>query len=149
MNGSTGIVVDFMTDKDAEEAGIYMPQKAKQSSYNKAFLWPVVEFAASRHARQRGPVRAIIPSMMIDSFNAQGTKEASRMQIPLILSWAMTVHKSQGQSIERLRVDLAGTFETGELDRSRPQAAALTAGRASLCRSLTSYKLRDARDSEF
>ncbi|CAG8551823.1 879_t:CDS:2, partial [Cetraspora pellucida] len=32
---------------------------------------------------------------------------ATRTQIPLILAWALTIHKSQGQTIERLKVDLS------------------------------------------
>lgn len=43
-----------------------------------------------------------------------GTVQCSRTQIPLILSWAMTIHKSQGHTIQRLRVDLAGVFEKGQ-----------------------------------
>lgn len=39
---------------------------------------------------------------------------ARRTQIPLILSWAVTIHKSQGQSIERLKVDLRRVFERGQ-----------------------------------
>jgi ATP-dependent DNA helicase PIF1 len=35
---------------------------------------------------------------------------STRKQIPLILSWAITIHKSQGQSIERLKVDLSKCF---------------------------------------
>jgi ATP-dependent DNA helicase PIF1 len=37
-----------------------------------------------------------------------------RTQIPLVLSWAITIHKSQGQSIERLKVDLSRVFEKGQ-----------------------------------
>ncbi len=36
---------------------------------------------------------------------------AKRIQIPLILAWATTIHKSQGQTISRLSVDLEGVFE--------------------------------------
>lgn len=36
---------------------------------------------------------------------------SSRTQIPLTLSWATTIHKSQGQTIPRLYVDLEGVFE--------------------------------------
>ncbi|CAE6509831.1 unnamed protein product, partial [Rhizoctonia solani] len=35
-------------------------------------------------------------------------------KIPLIPAWALTVHKSQGQTLERVKVDLAGTFEKGQ-----------------------------------
>jgi ATP-dependent DNA helicase PIF1 len=35
------------------------------------------------------------------------------MQLPLILSWAMSIHKSQGQTLGRVRVDLKGIFQKG------------------------------------
>lgn len=36
-------------------------------------------------------------------------------QIPLILAWSVTIHKSQGKTIERVHIDLgAGAFETGQ-----------------------------------
>ena len=37
-----------------------------------------------------------------------------RLQIPLILAWALSVHKSQGQTLERVKVDLRRTFEKGQ-----------------------------------
>lgn len=39
---------------------------------------------------------------------------AKRTQIPVILAWATTIHKSQGQTIPRLSVDLEGVFECGQ-----------------------------------
>jgi ATP-dependent DNA helicase PIF1 len=44
-----------------------------------------------------------------------GEEIASRRQIPLILAWAVTIHKSQGQTIQRLKVDLSDIFESGQI----------------------------------
>jgi len=46
--------------------------------------------------------------------NAVGTTEARRDQVPLILAWALSVHKSQGQTLEKVKVDLRRTFESGQ-----------------------------------
>ncbi len=35
---------------------------------------------------------------------------ATRVQLPLALAWALTVHKAQGMSLDRVRVDLSGNF---------------------------------------
>ena len=45
---------------------------------------------------------------------------ASRVQVPLGLAWAITVHKSQGMSIDRLVVSLADVFAARPEQNSRP-----------------------------
>ena len=39
----------------------------------------------------------------------------SRTQIPLVAGWAMTVHKSQGMTLNRVVVNLSKSFEEGQL----------------------------------
>jgi len=46
--------------------------------------------------------------------HSNGEVLASRHQIPLILAWALSIHKAQGQTLERVKVDLGKIFEKGQ-----------------------------------
>jgi len=35
-------------------------------------------------------------------------------QFPILLAWAMTIHKAQGMTLDRVGIDLRGHFETGQ-----------------------------------
>jgi len=88
----------------------------------------VVNFVPARHNLDQALKRILVPKMGVMVKNARQEMEADRLQVPLILAWyaesfepqctacqrAITIHKSQGQTIERLRVDLRKTFADGK-----------------------------------
>lgn len=71
------------------------------------------------------------------------------LQIPLLLAWSVTIHKSQGKTIERVHIDLgAGAFETGQTYVALSRCRSLDA--LTLSRPLTEADvLVDAESREF
>jgi hypothetical protein len=57
--------------------------------------------------------------------NNRGKETATRHQIPLRLSWATTVHKSQGQTLDRIRVQIDNAFENGQIYTALSRATSL------------------------
>jgi nucleoside-triphosphatase THEP1 len=56
----------------------------------------------------------IVAKPMEWAIEEQGEVLAKIMQIPLRLAWAMTIHKSQGMSLDAAVMDLSKTFEFGQ-----------------------------------
>lgn len=84
VNGSRGVVVGF----------------------NPISTMPRVRFLS-------GCVLELTPTMW-EYESREGDLLATRTQIPLRLAWAVTVHKSQGLTIDMMEVDLKGTFAYGQ-----------------------------------
>lgn len=134
VNGSLGKVVGFMDERTfdyyheheaefqaVETMGIgddemNRSRKRLKEMLNKDLVgdtsrvWPVVRFAiADGSSRdllcQNESWKIELPS---------GEVQASRSQIPLILAWALSIHKAQGQTLERVKVDLGRIFEKGQ-----------------------------------
>lgn len=119
VNGSVGNVTAFRTPLEAHHermaiAGVQPPEPGmslgarEKEKFDRAkeLQWPVVRFANGREL-------LCIPAEFTVE-NADGGMEAAREQIPLIHAWALSVHKSQGQTLERVLVDLRRTFEKGQ-----------------------------------
>ncbi|CAE7811535.1 pif1 [Symbiodinium sp. CCMP2456] len=88
VNGSIGVVVGF---EPSPEHGMECP---------------LVEFS-------RGYRRLIVPSEFSGELGHLG--KYRRMQIPLKLAWALTVHKTQGLTLQTGELDLSRAFETAQV----------------------------------
>ena len=118
MNGSIGQVVEFATPKEAFQSGTRIAQveddKKQDGNFNinqeileNNYKWPVVKFTNGE--------RLVVTPVDFTVNNGDGeTVMAKRLQLPLILAWALSIHKSQGQTLERVRVDLRRAFEKGQ-----------------------------------
>jgi hypothetical protein len=78
VNGARGVVVDF---KRA------VKQDSKEESYDESKDYPEVLFTS-------GVRRVITPEEW--SIEVAGEQQASRVQCPLALAWALSIHKAQG-----------------------------------------------------
>jgi ATP-dependent exoDNAse (exonuclease V) alpha subunit len=101
VNGSRGVVMGFQTfdgtnGETVEQSGLHDA---------KPLVWPLVEF-------MNGRTEVICPYTFKKELYRRGS--CVRHQVPLMLAWAVTIHKSQGQSIDFLKVDLKGAFANGQ-----------------------------------
>ncbi len=113
VNGSQGEVIGFeMRDNPNNSKAMYYTEPSKEKGKPpiiKAFVAPLVRFS-------NGTVKAIDP---VESTSQHGTNQApyrsTRVQIPLSLAWALTIHKSQGMTLKFVQVSKQDLFEPGQL----------------------------------
>ena len=124
VNGSVGRITDFLTCYDAKTfRGIEIALSPRDREENpktgevrvadhlweNQTKWPVVEFPNGR--------TRLLPRHEFTVENVNGGTYALRLQVPLILAWAISIHKSQGQTLQRVRVNLGKIFEKGQGQR--------------------------------
>jgi ATP-dependent DNA helicase PIF1 len=90
-NGSRGVVVGFQDFNSPTHPSI------KQV--------PIVRFA-------NGESASVAPVKFTSVVHGAG--EVSRFQVPLKLAWAITIHKSQGMTLDLVRVSLRNMFAEGQ-----------------------------------
>jgi ATP-dependent DNA helicase PIF1 len=90
INGSLGIIIGFSPKRN----------------------YPIVEFS-------NGKIITISPEKWaVEKYNdklKEMVEEAAMTQIPLILAWAITVHKSQGMTLDKIECNLANSFAEGQI----------------------------------
>ena len=137
VNGSVGKVVEFLTIHEALKRNITVAElndrkmtdrsneavekdikdqlegDSKSSlrsiddhSFDHRQPWPLVSFPSGRE------LLCAPLGFSVEGF--RGNTEAYRLQVPLILAWALSIHKSQGQTLTRVKVDLSKVFEKGQ-----------------------------------
>ncbi|KAJ5782713.1 hypothetical protein N7457_004487 [Penicillium paradoxum] len=128
VNGSIGKVVAFMSedyfdsykeiDKSfADDATVSDDERAsrarkrlkpmgfKDGQASMARKWPLPDGTERHLLCQPETWKIELPN---------GEVQAQRQQVPLILAWALSIHKAQGQTLQRVKVDLGRVFEKGQ-----------------------------------
>jgi ATP-dependent DNA helicase PIF1 len=110
VNGSMGTVKRFVDPAAhvAEGDGAKDESGAPKKKAAPGVVWPLVQFSTPK-----GVVELMVEPATWKVELPNGEVQVSRTQLPLILSWAMSIHKSQGQTLERVKVDLGKIFEKG------------------------------------
>jgi len=111
VNGTQGEVIGFEEVKDVEPGPTDSTptiHNIKKDKFRSRFE-PIVRFA-------NGAKRTISP---VEWSSRCGTNQrpylASRIQIPLLLAWALSIHKGQGMTLDYIEVSSKDLFESGQL----------------------------------
>lgn len=106
-DGSDGVADEFETDFSAKRK---IKAFARESSLKDMKEYPVVQFTCSDGSHR---TMLVVPEeWKVELPN--GEIQAKRTTLPLILAWALSIHKAQGQTLERVKVDLGKVFEKGQ-----------------------------------
>ena len=84
--------------------------KMRAMSAETSQLWPLVRFTTATGLH----VDRLVTREKWSFELPDGEVQAYRKQIPLILAYAISIHKAQGQTLSRVRVDLGNVFEKGQ-----------------------------------
>ncbi len=95
---------EVMCIKNNFDKGYVNGSRGKISGFEKETNYPIVEL-------YNGNRVTITPELW--AIEEDGREKASITQFPLRLAWAITIHKSQGMSLDNAEIDLRRTFTYG------------------------------------
>ena len=102
--GAQVMCVVNICDEDNEELILCNGSQGKVLKFDEAHGLPVVMFD-----------NGITRTMDYHVWTSENMPDVSVSQIPLILSWAVTIHKSQGATLLHAKIDIGcGVFEAGQ-----------------------------------
>ncbi|KAI8711569.1 Mitochondrial dna helicase [Fusarium sp. LHS14.1] len=99
VNGSQGLVIDFQYGSPSYPVVRFVTRDGGTRDH----LCEPMEWAVQRWVAKEWPEEGWVIE-----------KLATRVQVPLLLAWALSIHKAQGQTLDRVKVDLERVFETGQ-----------------------------------
>jgi len=115
VNGSTGVVRGFLTAREYRrrtEARLPLPGPVPDSASPEEVL-PYVEFFVPGGGESHS-LLCQRHQWVVDDPQSDAKPLATRDQVPLILAYALSIHKAQGLTMPFLRVDLGRTFAHGQ-----------------------------------
>ena len=103
VNGMLEKVVGFCYCTGAMVDSDWKTGKTAGSKAEEPTAWTLVEFNLVNGIKQQLVCKPREWTVELPN----GKVQASRKQVPLILAWALYIYKAQGETLARLRVDLA------------------------------------------
>ncbi|KAG2389459.1 hypothetical protein C9374_014019 [Naegleria lovaniensis] len=115
VNGTRGEVIGFVKQSAQDLYSTTKTLKPYAQTWidENGELFPKVIFTREENGKEYKIIKIVHPAI----FETDGPKKSkgTRLQIPLKLAYAMTVHKTQGLTLDKCVIDLSTVFSPGQI----------------------------------